>query len=144
MKVHTASIGVAHQCLITAPRAGLDGEPAAVKSFDRRGAVLSFAPGGIEEGSITVHDPIDLDLILPASEDFGQRAIRCLGRVIQTSEDTEGRLWVVVRFRQMFVRCLDGELSGAIPARLQPGGRGRGDRGRVVREGGDSPAKEEL
>lgn len=142
MNLHAASSVGTHQCLMTAPRAGFDNEPAVVKSFDRRGAVLSFAPGWAERGSISLHEPVELDLALPANEEFGQRSIHCLGTVIQTSEDDQGRLWVVVRFRQMFIRPLDGEQAGgAVSAGLRPGARGRVDRGKRNQTGGGSPGK---
>jgi hypothetical protein len=144
MNLHAASSAAGHQCLMTARRAGLDNEPATVMSLDRRGAVLSFAPGWRKGSSIVLHDPIELDLVLPANEEYGQRSIRCLGTVIQISEDDQGRLWVVVRFRQMFIRPRGNEQTGGVDsAGLRPGDRARNERGVRTQRGGLSPAKSE-
>lgn len=82
---------------------------------------------------IDVDDPVELDLNLPGHPAIGRRAMHCLGKVIQTSRDVNGQLWLVVRFHQIQIRSI-GDEDVIDPALASIQATERGDRSRGVAE----------
>ena len=131
-QIEKNGVDATFRCSMTIPRAGLADFPAVATSFDRWGAILHLDARQFDDSSVTVDDPVELDLVLPGHHSFGRRAMHCLGKAIQTSRDMNGQLWLVVRFHQLQIRPMStGVVAGQELAALQATEGGDRDHGVV-------------
>ena len=98
--------------------------PAVATNLDRRGAVVHLRDGSALTAGLEPEAVVEIRVGLPPHGGRAPRLLHCLGRVITKSLDSRQRLWLVLRFSQIFVRSEDDDVSGESNASVSDGRRG--------------------
>jgi hypothetical protein len=111
-------------CLISFP--ALDELPlqAVAINLDRHGAVVHLLDQTQIAGSLVATSVVEVQVGLPPHGEGCSRLLHCLGRVVRQSRDSRRRLWLVLRFSQIFVRSHEDEVSGESNASVSDNRRG--------------------